>query len=87
MTRYVAPLSKKLPVFSSSLWETGKNNLGWDFWTRLNVSPWQLIKVANYTSKYVSKEFIASTQLRKRYLRSRGLSLDKMIVFDRFVYS
>jgi hypothetical protein len=87
MTRYIVPLSKKVPVFSSSLWETGKNNLGWDFWTRLNVSQWQLIKVANYTSKYVSKDFIASTQLRKRYLRSRGLSLDKMVPFDRYVNS
>jgi hypothetical protein len=81
ITRYIAPLLKTLPVFSSSLWETGKNNMGWDFWTRLNCSPYDLLKVAKYTSKYVSKSFIVDTKIRQRYLRSRGLSVD----YDKFL--
>jgi hypothetical protein len=81
--RFIKPLNKFLPVFSSSLWETGRSNLGWDDWTRLNVSPYDLLKVAKYTTKYVTKSFITDTGLRHRYLRSRGLTLDVDAFIDR----
>ena len=81
--RYIKPLNKFLPVFSSSLWEGGSSNLGWDNWTRLNVSPYDLLKVAKYTTKYITKSFITETTLRHRYLRSRCLNKDYDVFVDR----
>lgn len=83
ISRYIAPLHKKQAVFTSSLWEGGINSLGWDFWTRLDLSPYDLIPVSKYVVKYVSKSFIEKTTNRNRYLRSRGLSDDYDLFLDR----
>jgi hypothetical protein len=81
ISRYIKPLGRSLPVYASTLWEGGTNNLGYEFMTSMiNLTPYETIKVIKYSGKYITKT-LAEIKTRNHYLRSRGLidDIDLMI--------